>query len=140
MDNILLLLGVLVAIPYHETLHYIALRSLGGKVRGIVLSFLLIGIVPVPDEKVFNNNWKVLLIYLSPFLSGFLLVPFFANPFVLGFAISNIFGGLGDVYFFIKSMRTPKADRKRKALISNAKVFNRIKWKKYIKVRILEAQ
>lgn len=137
MNGYELMAGALIAIPIHEAIHYVFLRSFGARLKGIMLSVYAIVLYTQKDEGYLQNNPKLVAVYLIPFFLGLALFPFYDIPFVLGFSMMNVFGGSGDVYYCIKALRTPKEKRKESMMKDGAKLFNSIQRKKYLKFKRL---
>jgi hypothetical protein len=133
MDYLLqLLLGVLAAILLHELTHLVVMIYYKIPIQAIVLTkWSAIGFL-VDNETYVTNNKKLFFLHFSPLIWSLL---FFINPqepFFLTFPVVNIFGGIGDFYYFFKLIIIPPQKRIDLANNADEKVLKTIIWRKNI--------
>ncbi|HVQ01141.1 MAG TPA: metalloprotease family protein [Candidatus Thermoplasmatota archaeon] len=133
MDYLLqLTLGVLIAILLHELSHFVVLIYYKIPIQAIVLTkWSAVGFL-VDNETYVTNNKKLFFLHFAP-LIGCLL--FFINthePFFWMFPFVNIFGGIGDFYYFFKLIILSPEKRIDRANNADEKVLKTIIWRKNI--------
>jgi hypothetical protein len=134
MDYILqLLLGVLLAILLHELTHFVVMLYYKIPIQAIVLTkWSAIGFL-VDNETYVTNNKKLFFLHFAPLIWCLM---FFINPrepFFLTFPVVNIFGGIGDFYYFFKLIILPPEKRIDRANNADDKVLKTIIWRKDIR-------
>ena len=133
MDYLLqLLLGVLLAILLHELTHFVVMLYYKIPIQAIVLTkWSAIGFL-VDNETYVTNNKKLFFLHFAPLIWCLM---FFINPnepFYLTFPVVNIFGGIGDFYYFFKLIILPPEKRIDRANNADEKVLKTIVWRKDI--------
>lgn len=131
MDIVLkVLLGFIFAITLHELTHLVVIFYYRIPIKSIILTkWTAFGFL-VDNEK-YVNNFKILfLLHFSPQI--WCLV-FFINPTdpgILMFPLVNIFGGVGDMYYFFKMIYLSPEKRIAWANESDKKILKSIIWQK----------
>jgi hypothetical protein len=131
MDIILkVLIGFILAISLHELTHLIVILHYKIPIKAIILTnWTAFGFLV--DNKSYMNNEKIMvLLYFSPLIWCLLL---FINPyemFFIMFPLVNIFGGLGDIYFYIKLKSLSPQKRIEWANNFDKKIYKSTIWKK----------
>ena len=84
----------------------------------------------VDNESYLNNNKKLTLLHFAPLIwcLVFLIKP--GDFFLLMFPLVNIFGGVGDFYYYARFMPLTYSDRIELAKKSDEKILKTIIWKK----------
>ena len=102
MDMILkMLIGFILAISLHELTHLIVIFRYKIPIKAVILTrWTAFGFL-LDNESYVNNDKIMILLHFSPLIWCLLL---FINPtemFFIMFPLVNVFGGLGDIYFYI---------------------------------------
>lgn len=131
MDIILkVLIGFFLAISLHELTHLIVILHYKIPIKAIILTnWTAFGFL-VDNESYMNDEKIMVLLYFSPLIWCLLL---FINPnemFFIMFPLVNIFGGMGDIYFYIKLKSLSPQKRIEWANNFDKKIYNSIIWKK----------
>jgi hypothetical protein len=123
-------LGFFIAVFLHELTHLIVLVYYKIPIKAFILTkWTAFGFL-VDNESYVNNNKILILLHFLPLVWCFL---FFIDPshiFFLMFLVVNIFGGLGDFYFYFKMKSLSPLDRINWANNFDHKIYNSIIWKK----------
>jgi len=136
MDYLLqLLFGVLLAIFLHELTHFAVMLYYKIPIQAIVLTkWSAVGFL-VDNETYVTSNKKLFFLHFAPLIWCLM---FFINPrepFYLTFPVVNIFGGIGDFYYFFKLIILPPEKRIDRADNADEKVLKTIIWRKDITPR-----
>jgi hypothetical protein len=130
MDYILLgLLGFLFAVILHELTHLLVIAYYEIPIQSIIITrWSAIGFLV--DNKCYLGNDKIMtLLHFSPLIWCFVV---FINPgdiFFLMFPIVNIFGGIGDIYYYLRFYPLSFDERIKLAKKSDDKISKSIIWK-----------
>lgn len=131
-----IIIGFTLAFILHELTHLFVIFYYKIPIRAIVLTkWSGFGFL-VDNERYINNNRRLLLLHFLPLIWCFLI---FFNPnnlFFLMFPMVNIFGGLGDFYFFIRLIILPNEERIVWATKSEEKLLKTIIWRKEINPKL----
>ncbi len=130
MDYILLIaFGFLFAVILHELTHLLVIAYYKIPIQSIIITkWSAFGFL-VDNECYLDNEKIMALLYFSPLIWCFVV---FINPgdvFFLMFPIVNIFGGIGDVYYFLQYYPLTFEERMKLANESEEKVKNSIVWR-----------
>jgi len=127
-----IIIGFILAFIFHELTHLVVILYYRIPIRAIVLTkWSGFGFL-VDNDKYINDNRRLILIHFLPLIWCFII---FINPnnlFFLMFPMVNIFGGLGDFYFFIRLIVLSDKERIAWATKSEEKLLKTIIWKKEI--------
>ena len=127
-----LLLGVSLAILLHELTHVLVMHYYKIPIQAIVLTkWSAIGFL-VDNETYVTNNKKLFFLHFTPLVWATLYFVNPKEPFFLTFPVVNIFGGIGDFYYFFKFILIPPQKRIDLANNADEKVMKTIIWKKNI--------
>jgi hypothetical protein len=134
MDIILIgLIGFTLAIILHELTHLIVITYYKIPIKAIIITkWSAIGFL-VDNEAYLGNNKIMTLLHFAPLVWCFVI---FINPgnfFLLMFPLVNIFGGIGDIYYYLRFFPLSNEDRLKLAEESDNKILKSILWKKEFK-------
>ena len=130
MDLILTcLLGFVIALILHELTHLIVITYYEIPIKAIIITkWTAIGFL-VDNEAYLGNNKIMTLLHFSPLIWCLVI---FINPgnfFLLMFPIVNIFGGVGDIYYYLRFLPLSNDERFKLARESDDKIIKSIIWK-----------
>ena len=130
MDLILTcLLGFVIALILHELTHLIVITYYKIPIKAIIITkWTAIGFL-VDNEAYLGNNKIMTLLHFSPLIWCLVI---FINPgnfFLLMFPIVNIFGGVGDIYYYLRFLPLSNDERFKLARESDDKIIKSIIWK-----------
>lgn len=133
MDLILtMLITFILAITLHELTHLLIIYYYKIPFKAIVLTkWTAFGFL-VDNEKYVNNKKILILLHFLPLI--WCLV-FFINPTepaLIMFPLVNIFGGIGDMYYFFKIISLSPQKRIEWANQSDEKILKSVIWMKEI--------
>ena len=138
MEPILkIFIGFAIAFFLHELTHLIVILHYKINLKAIVFTkWGAFGFL-VDNEDYINDNRKLVFLHFLPLIwcLVFFLGP--SDPFFLMFPLVNIFGGLGDIYFFIKIIILPVEKRVEVTNRDEEKILKTIIWRKDIKRKTL---
>jgi hypothetical protein len=131
MDILLLgLFGFLFALILHELTHLLVITYYHIPFKAIIITkWSAIGFL-VDNDAYLHSNKKLTLLHFSPLLWCFVV---FINPqdiFFIMFPLVNIFGGIGDIYYFVRFLPLDLPERKKYAKKIDKKILQSIIWKK----------
>ena len=128
-----ILIGFILAFILHELTHLLVIAYYKIPFKAIVITkWTSFGFL-VDNETYVNDGKKLFLLHFLPLI--WCLV-FFINPnepYLLMFPLVNIFGGVGDMYYFFRIASLPTQKRIEWANKNDEKVLKSIIWKKEIK-------
>lgn len=131
MDLLLkMLIGFILAFILHELTHLVVILYYKIPIKSIVFTkWSAFGFI-VDNEKYVNNKKILLLLHLLPLIwcSFYFMDP--TEPYLLMFALVNISGGVGDIYYFFKIISLPPDNRIEWANQCDAKISKSVIWKK----------
>ena len=125
-----IIIGFTLAFLLHELTHLIVIIYYRIPIRAIVLTkWSGFGFL-VDNEKYVNNRKILLLLHFLPLIwcSFYLINP--NEPFLLMFALFNLSGGVGDIYYFFRIISLSPNKRIEWANQSDEKILKSIIWKK----------
>jgi len=131
MDIILIgLLGFIFALILHELTHLLVIVYYKIPFKAIIITkWSAIGFL-VENEAYLDNNKIITLLHFAPLVWCFVI---FINPenfFLLMFPLVNIFGGIGDIYYYFRLMPLTSNKRIEWAKKSDEKILKSIIWKR----------
>ena len=131
MNTILLgLLGFIFAFLLHELTHLLVITYYKIPFKAIVITkWSAIGFL-VDNEAYLNSNKKLTLLHFSPLIWCLLILLNTHDVFFLMFPLVNIFGGVGDMYYYIKLFPLTDSERITLAKKIDEKILKSIIWKK----------
>ena len=133
MDLILkMMIGFIIAFFLHELTHLLVIVYYKIPIKSIILTkWSSFGFL-VDNEKYINNKKILILLHFLPLIwvSFYIMDP--SEPYLLSFAIVNIFGGAGDIYYFFKIVSLPPEKRIEWANKSDEKISKSIIWQKQL--------
>ena len=128
--TIKVLLGFIIAIILHELTHLLVLFYYKIPIKYIILTkWTAFGFL-VDNEKYVNNNKILFLLHFLPLIWCLFIFIDPNEPYLLMFPLVNIFGGLGDIYYFIRIYRLSPDKRVEWTCKSDEKILKSIIWKK----------
>jgi hypothetical protein len=125
-----MLIGFILAFILHELTHLLVIVYYKIPIKSIVLTkWTAFGFL-VENEKYVNDRKILLLLHFSPLIwcSFYIINP--NEPFFLMFAIFNITGGVGDMYYFFRIISLSPEKRIEWANKSDEKILKSIIWQK----------
>ncbi len=125
-----MLIGFILAFILHELTHLIVIVYYKIPIKSIVITkWSAFGFL-VDNEKYVNNKKILLLLHLLPLIwcSFYFMDP--NEPYLLMFALVNISGGVGDMYYFFKIISLSPDNRIEWANQCDEKISKSIIWKK----------
>jgi hypothetical protein len=130
MDIILIgLLGFIFALILHELTHLLVITYYKIPIKSIIITkWSAIGFL-VDNEAYLDNNKIMTLLHFLPLIWCLVI---FINPgnfFLLMFPLVNIFGGLGDIYYYLRFLPLSNKERIELAKKSDNKIQKSILWK-----------
>ena len=131
MDTILsILLGFTFAITLHELTHLLVIFYYKIPIKSMVLTkWTAFGFL-VENEKYVNNKKILFLLHFSPLIWCLIIFINPGDPGILMFPLVNIFGGVGDMYYFFRIITLSPEKRIAWANQSDEKILKSIVWKK----------
>ena len=131
MDIIILgLLGFIFAIILHELTHLLVITYYQIPFKAIIITkWSAIGFL-VDNEAYLHSNKIMTLLYFSPLIWSLVIIIKPGDFFLLMFPLVNIFGGLGDIYYYFRLLPMTNSDRIKWANNSDDKILKTIIWKK----------
>ena len=131
MDIILkMLIGFILAFFLHELTHLLVIVYYKISIKSIIITkWTSFGFL-VDNEKYINDRKKLLLLHFLPLIwcSFYIMDP--TEPYLLMFAIFNLSGGAGDIYYFFRIISLPPEKRIEWANQCDEKISKSIIWKK----------
>ena len=125
-----MLIGFILAFVLHELTHLLVIVYYKIPIKSIVITkWTAFGFL-VDNEKYVNNRKILLLLHFLPLIwcSFYLINP--NEPFLLMFALFNLSGGVGDIYYFFRIISLSPNKRIEWANQSDEKILKSIIWKK----------
>ena len=125
-----ILIGFTLAIILHELTHLLVIRYYNIPIKSIILTkWTAFGFL-VENEKYVHNNKILFLLYFLPLIWCSFIVINPSEPYLLMFPLVNIFGGLGDMYYFFRIYTLSPDKRVEYANKSDEKILKSVIWKK----------
>jgi len=129
-----ILIGFTIAIVLHELTHLLVIIYYKIPFKAIVITkWTAFGFL-VDNEKYVTDGKKLFLLHFAPMIWCLMYFINPSDPFLLMFPVVNIFGGVGDMYYFFKIISLPTNKRIEWANDADEKVLKSIIWKKEIKI------
>jgi hypothetical protein len=126
------LVGFILAITLHELTHLLVITYYKIPIKSIILTkWTAFGFL-VDNEKYVNNNKILFLLYFLPLIWCSFIIMNPTEPYLLMFPLVNIFGGVGDMYYFFRFITLAPDKRIEWANQSDEKILNSVVWKKEI--------
>lgn len=127
------LIGFILAITLHELTHLVVIFYYKIPIKSIILTkWTAFGFL-VENEKYVNNNKILFLLHFLPLIWCLFIIFDPTEPYLLMFPVVNIFGGVGDMYYFFRIYLLSPEKRIEWANRSDEKVLKSIVWKKELK-------
>ena len=127
------LIGFILAIILHELTHLVVIFYYKIPIKSIILTkWTAFGFL-VENEKYVNNNKILFLLHFLPLIWCLFIIIDPTEPYLLMFPVVNIFGGVGDMYYFFRIYLLSPEKRIEWANRSDEKVIKSIIWKKELK-------
>ena len=124
------LIGFILAVILHELTHLLVIVYYKIPIKSIIITkWTAFGFLV--DNKKYVNNRKILfLLHFSPLIWCSLYFININEPYLLMFPLVNIFGGIGDMYFYFRIISLEPEKRVEWANNSDEKILKSIIWKK----------
>ena len=127
-----ILIALIVALLLHELTHLLVILYYKIPIKAIIMTkWTAIGFL-VDNEKYMRDRKKLILLHLLPLIWCLIIFINLNEPFLLVFPLVNIFGGIGDIYYFTKYITLPIDKRIEWANRSDEKIRKSIIWIKEI--------
>jgi hypothetical protein len=124
------LLGFIFALILHELTHLLVITYYKIPFKAIIITkWSAIGFL-VDNEFYLDNNKILTLLHFSPLIWCFVILINPGNFFLLMFPLVNIFGGIGDIYYYFRLITLKKNERIELAKKSDDRILKTIIWKK----------
>jgi hypothetical protein len=133
MDLMLrILFGITLAIILHELTHLIVIYYYKIPVKAVVLTkWTAFGFL-IENENYMNDGKKLILLHFLPLIWCLMIIIDPNEIFFYMFPFVNIFGGLGDFYFYFKIKELSSKERIEWANNCDDKILKSAIWKKVI--------
>ena len=126
------LIGFILAVILHELTHLLVITYYKIPIKSIVLTkWTAFGFL-VDNEKYVNNNKILFLLYFLPLIWCSFIIMNPTEPYLLMFPLVNIFGGVGDMYYFFRIVSLSPDKRIEWANQSDEKILKSVVWRKEI--------
>ena len=136
MDLILsMLLATTLALILHELTHLLVIIYYKIPIKAIIITKWTAAGFLVDNEKFMNNTKKLTLLHFAPLIWCFAIFINPNEPALFMFPLVNIFGGIGDMYYFYRYISLPLDERIEWANRSDEKIQKSIIWMKEFKPR-----
>ena len=131
MDIILVgLLGFIFALILHELTHLLVITYYKIPFKAIIITkWSAVGFL-VDNEAYLDSNKILTLLHFSPLVWCFVILLSPGNFFLLMFPLVNIFGGVGDIYYYFRLLPLTNEERIEWAKKSDDSILKTIIWKK----------
>ncbi len=124
------LLGFIFALILHELTHLLVITYYKIPFKAIIITkWSAIGFL-VDNEAYINNNKILTLLHFSPLIWCFVVLIEPGSLFLIMFPLVNIFGGIGDIYYYLRLLPLTDTERIDWARKSDDKIIKTIIWKK----------
>ena len=134
MEPILkIIIGFILAVILHELSHLLVIVYYKIPIKSIILTkWSSFGFL-VDNEKYINDKKILFLLHFLPLIWCLLYIINTNESYLLMFPLVNIFGGLGDIYFYFRIISLEPEKRIEWANKSDEKILKSIIWKKELK-------
>ena len=130
-------IGFTIAFLLHEFTHLLVIYHYNIHLKAIVFTkWGAFGFL-VDNEDYINDNRKLVFLHFLPLIWCSVIFIDPSEPFFLMFPLVNIFGGLGDIYFFLRIIVLPVEKRLEITNRDEEKILKTIVWRKDIKSRTI---
>ena len=127
-----ILIGLILAILLHELTHLLVIYYYKIPLKAVILTkWTAFGFL-LDNETYINDRKKLILLHFLPLLWCFMFFIKPNEPFFVMFPLINIFGGLGDMYYFFRIISLPSQQRIEWANNNDEKILKAVIWKKEI--------
>jgi hypothetical protein len=124
------LIGFVIAIVLHELTHLLVIVYYKIPIKSIIFTkWTAFGFL-VENEKFVNNRKILFLLYFLPLIWCLFIFINPGEPYLLMFPIVNLFGGVGDIYYFFRIIILEPDKRVEWANQSDEKILKSVIWKK----------
>jgi len=124
------LLGFIFAIILHELTHLLVITYYKIPFKAIIITkWSDVGFL-VDNEAYLDSNKILTLLHFSPLIWCFVILLNPGNFFLLMFPLVNIFGGIGDIYYYLCLLPLTNDERIEWAKKSDDSILKTIIWKK----------
>jgi hypothetical protein len=125
-----ILIGFILAIILHELTHLLVLVYYKIPIKSIIITkWTALGFL-VDNEKYINNGKILFLLHFLPLIWCSFYIMNINEPYLLMFPLVNIFGGVGDMYFYFRIILLEPEKRIEWANETDQKILESIIWKK----------
>ncbi|MCJ7572233.1 MAG: metalloprotease family protein [Candidatus Thermoplasmatota archaeon] len=125
-----ILIGFILAVILHELTHLLIIVYYKIPIKSIILTkWTAFGFL-VDNEKYINNRKILFLLHFLPLIWCLFYIININEPYLLMFPVVNIFGGLGDWYFYFRIISLEPEKRIEWANKSDEKILKSIIWQK----------
>ena len=125
-----LLIGFVIAIVLHELTHLLVIVYYKIPIKSIIFTkWTAFGFL-VENEKCVNDRKILFLLYFLPLIWCLFIFLNPGEPYLLMFPIVNLFGGVGDIYYFFRIIILEPDKRVEWANQSDEKILKSVIWKK----------
>lgn len=133
MDFILkMLIALVIALILHELTHLLVILYYKIPIKAIIITkWTAFGFL-VDNEKYMKDEKKLILLHFLPLIWCLVIFINLNEPFLFVFPLVNIFGGIGDIYYFTKYVTLPVDKRIEWANKSDEKIRKSIIWIKEV--------
>jgi len=133
MDFILkILIALIIALLLHELTHLLVIWYYKIPIKAIIITkWTAVGFL-VDNEKYMKDEKKLILLHFLPLIWCLIIFINLNEPFLFVFPLVNIFGGIGDIYYFTKYITLPVDKRIEWANRSDEKIRKSIIWIKEV--------
>ena len=134
MEPILkIIIGFILAVILHELSHLLVIVYYKIPIKSIILTkWSSFGFL-VDNEKYINDKKVLFLLHFLPLIWCSLYIINTNESYLLMFPLVNIFGGVGDIYFYFRIISLEPEKRIEWANKSDEKILKSIIWKKELK-------
>jgi hypothetical protein len=123
-----ILITLIVALILHELTHLLVILYYKIPIKAIIMTkWTAIGFL-VDNEKYMRDRKKLIFLHLLPLIWCLIIFINLNEPFLFIFPLVNIFGGIGDIYYFTKYITLPIDKRIEWANRSDEKIRKSIIW------------
>ena len=125
-----MLVGFILAIVLHELTHLLVIVYYKIPIKSIIITkWTAFGFL-VDNEKYINNKKILFLLHFLPLIWCSFYIINTNEPYLLMYPLVNIFGGVGDMYYYFRIISLKPDKRIEWANKSDEKILRSIIWKK----------
>lgn len=130
-----MLLFTTLALILHELTHLLVILYYKIPIKAIIITKWTAAGFLVDNEKYMKDTKKLTLLHFLPLIWCFAIFINLHEPALIMFPLVNIFGGLGDMYYYYRYISLPIDERIAWANRSDEKIQKSIIWMKEFKPR-----